>query len=458
MPNFPEDAHQAQYLSFRRLIENTSTTIRKQNQAWFLHAPARKDAIAVPPAIVAELLAKGHLVPSACGGLKSRNAVAGVSHRLTSHRPPRPEHETVLPSFNDAESPLAWLRSRQSKSGKPLIGDAQFLAGERLRADYERSCLERRTTSSWDISQSAGGTSGNRAADLTDAMIAARQSFHAALDAVGPELSGMLVQVCCLSAGIEQAERLLDMPQRAGKAVLGLALTSLARHYGFLKPASGSERGMSISRWATEDYRPAISPQAAAVKCSAGVGFHALDHRRKAIGALLCQMSRKAELIENGNSVDGQYVLRGLAGIDHEGDGYQTFDDQRVTVAHKFKNRIGAVAGSRGHDPHLAGAATHLVGGGAKFIGQGGQQLAKLDHMPVTVFPIVEKFEVGFEFVQWVQGNLQRSACHIGLWSADLNPSWILPARANRGSGPRVSALTGPRPRPEAARRASNRC
>jgi Domain of unknown function (DUF6456) len=189
-------------------------------------------------------------------------ATAAAAQKMTAHRPPRPEGEAALPAFNDAESPLAWLRSRTSKSGKPLIGDAQFLAGERLRADYERSCLERRTTSSWDISQSAGGSSGNRAADLTDAMIAARQSFHAALDAVGPELSGMLVQICCLSAGIEQAERLLDMPQRAGKAVLSLALTSLARHYGFLKQATGSQRGMAIGHWATEDYRPAISPQA----------------------------------------------------------------------------------------------------------------------------------------------------------------------------------------------------
>ena len=63
-----------------------------------------------------------------------------------------------------------------------------------------------------------------------------------ALEAVGPELASMLAQVCCLSAGLEQAERLLNLPQRSGKAVLGLALTALARHYGLLRPPGSARR------------------------------------------------------------------------------------------------------------------------------------------------------------------------------------------------------------------------
>ncbi len=138
------------------------------------------------------------------------------------------------PAFNDAESPLTWLRARRGRDGKPLLSDVQYIAGERLRSDFERAMLARRTTTNWDMA-GAGGRGRNTGAELSDAAVAARQRYHQALDAVGPELGSMLAQVCCLSAGIEQAERLLNLPQRSGRAVLGLGLTGLARHYGLLK-------------------------------------------------------------------------------------------------------------------------------------------------------------------------------------------------------------------------------
>jgi hypothetical protein len=149
------------------------------------------------------------------------------------------------PAFNEAESPLTWLRSRRGKDGKPLISEVQYLAGERLRMDFERAMLARRTTLNWDLA-GAGARSGNVSAELSDGAIAA-------LDSVGPELASMLAQVCCLSAGIEQAERVLDLPQRSGRAVLGLALTALARHYGMAAP----QRRDSIAGWAIDGYRPA---------------------------------------------------------------------------------------------------------------------------------------------------------------------------------------------------------
>ena len=55
---------------------------------------------------------------------------------------------------------------------------------------------------------------------------------------------------------MEQAERLLNLPPRSGKAVLGLALTSLARHYGLLK--SGQPVTGAIGQWSLPDYRPRI--------------------------------------------------------------------------------------------------------------------------------------------------------------------------------------------------------
>jgi len=172
-------------------------------------------------------------------------------------RPEGPQPREAGPVLNDAESPLSWLRSRKDKSGRPLLSTEQYLAGEKLRIDYERSLLQCRVTQNWDVS-AAAGRGGNLAADLSDGALAARQKFHAAVDAVGPELSSMLVQVCCLSAGLEQAERLLDLPQRSGKAVLGLALTALARHYGLLRHSRRPSGRSTVSNWALPGYRPAI--------------------------------------------------------------------------------------------------------------------------------------------------------------------------------------------------------
>lgn len=161
-----------------------------------------------------------------------------------------PQTARAAPAYNEAESPLTWLRARRGRDGKALISEAQYQAGERLRADFERAMLARRTTLNWDL---AGTGSRNTTApvELSDGALAARQRYHAALDSVGPELSAILSQVCCLSAGIEQAERVLELPARSGRAVLGLALTALARHYGLdsgLRPGGGPKRAAPPGR------------------------------------------------------------------------------------------------------------------------------------------------------------------------------------------------------------------
>ena len=39
------------------------------------------------------------------------------------------------PSFNDNESPLAWLRRRKDKDGQPMISAAEFEAGSTSTCD-----------------------------------------------------------------------------------------------------------------------------------------------------------------------------------------------------------------------------------------------------------------------------------------------------------------------------------
>lgn len=114
--------------------------------------------------------------------------------------------------------------------------------------------LARRTTLNWDLAGS-GAPGANVAAEMSDGAIAARRRYHDALDSVGPELASILAQVCCLSAGIEQAERVLDLPARSGRAVLGLALSALARHYGLAEAV----RHDGITGWGLDGYRPSLN-------------------------------------------------------------------------------------------------------------------------------------------------------------------------------------------------------
>ena len=67
-----------------------------------------------------------------------------------------------------------------------------------------------------------------------------------------------LVDICCELKGLEEAERSHDWPQRAGKVVLQLGLTRLARHYGLDVPSDLPQRRKGIRHWGSADYRPTL--------------------------------------------------------------------------------------------------------------------------------------------------------------------------------------------------------
>lgn len=169
------------------------------------------------------------------------------------------------PQVNDKESPLYRLFHRSEPDSKRYISQQQYQAGERLRADFERSHMAQRITSSWSgerVDQSNhAALSDNKLAYLTDSALDARKRLHQAFDAVGPELAAVLYYVCCLASGLEQAERFMQLPPRSGKAVLALALTRLARHYRLIHSPSPSATSKDLAHWALADYRPAIMPQ-----------------------------------------------------------------------------------------------------------------------------------------------------------------------------------------------------
>ena len=154
---------------------------------------------------------------------------------------------------NERESPLAWLARRKGRDGRTMISPNQFIAGEKLRADFTRGHLSQRVTADWSAPTAARSrTFGGGAAEMTDLVVASRQRVRLAMEACGPEFSGLLMDVCCFLRGLEEVERERGWPLRSAKIVLQLALDRLARHYGLRDEARG-DASARVRTWLAAD-------------------------------------------------------------------------------------------------------------------------------------------------------------------------------------------------------------
>lgn len=156
-------------------------------------------------------------------------------------------------TVNASESPLLWLYRRKGRDGVALVGDAEFAAGERLRSDLTLAAMMPRLTVDWERQPVAGGGAGLHA---SESMLAARQRVARALDAVGPEFSGLLMDICGFLKSIELIERERGWPARSAKVVLSLGLSRLARHYGLSNLARGVRQPGRPHHWGSDGYRP----------------------------------------------------------------------------------------------------------------------------------------------------------------------------------------------------------
>jgi Domain of unknown function (DUF6456) len=157
-------------------------------------------------------------------------------------------------AVNLDESPLATLMRRKDKNGACYLTLAEFNAGERLRTDFTLGCLMQRVSANWSAAVSGGRRGAHDStANLTETALSARMRLQKALSAVGPELSGVLADVCCYLKGIETVELERQWPARSAKVMLKAALGALARHY------NPPVRQQSIRQWGAEDFRPSIS-------------------------------------------------------------------------------------------------------------------------------------------------------------------------------------------------------
>ena len=154
--------------------------------------------------------------------LEERSSGCDLGEAVTENAR-RPRRSVTV---NAAESPLGWLFARGH------VTQRQMEAGERLRADWERSQLAPRVTMTWDaapIARTRGGSGSEP--DLNGAQIDAKRRFADAVDSAGPGLADILWRIVCAGEGMREAETALGWPARAGKLVLTLALDRVAAYY-----------------------------------------------------------------------------------------------------------------------------------------------------------------------------------------------------------------------------------
>lgn len=128
-------------------------------------------------------------------------------------------------TVNLTESPLGWLMARG------MISERQFVAGERLRADWTLAGLGPRVTMRWDPAPAAAKGMPYGRMDPTMTQLSARQRFDSAIAHIGRGMSDIAWRVICAGDGLAAAESTLGWPKRAGKLVLGFALDRLADFY-----------------------------------------------------------------------------------------------------------------------------------------------------------------------------------------------------------------------------------
>ena len=194
---------------------------------------------------------RSHLIRAALARTDTIDPFRGQHLELARRDATTPYGRSTV-TIDEAESPLMWLARRKGRDGRPLIAPHQLQAGERLRSEFTRALLMPRTTSNWQAPVARDRRDVNNSTSFSEAVMVARQRLRRALDKVGPEFSGLLLDICCFLKRLEDIERERLWPPRSAKIILQLGLDRLARHYGYDNQAYGRSHAQSRA-WLASD-------------------------------------------------------------------------------------------------------------------------------------------------------------------------------------------------------------
>lgn len=199
---------------------------------------AREMGLANSDGILAEVEGGYRLSLDGLGRLQRLNQ-SGDQPFADQHRMPAMApvmEERGLRHLRKSTTPGPLARYLKPSGDKPaLLQPVHANAADIFIQDYERSSLTSRVTADW--SAPPGGKHRSAPADRADASttrLDAQTRVMDALDAVGPGLDQLVFAILIRESGMGQAERENGWPERAGAAMLKLALDRLAVHYRLL--------------------------------------------------------------------------------------------------------------------------------------------------------------------------------------------------------------------------------
>ncbi|HCQ81804.1 MAG TPA: hypothetical protein DIT66_03190 [Rhodobiaceae bacterium] len=137
---------------------------------------------------------------------------------------------------NVSQTVLEWVKLRP-RGARFSVSDAEFAAGMQLQNDVFAAQYTSRMGMDWSRPDYVDG-GGHREPNFY--AVDARRRVQKALYYVGPGLSHMVLDMCCELRGVEENEKLFDLPRRSSRLVLKLGLSRLSVFYGLQSPSAAA--------------------------------------------------------------------------------------------------------------------------------------------------------------------------------------------------------------------------